>query len=67
MNVVAQIPRSKRPPQEPWRQFDALFALLRIKNGATVDCNFVDACKHAKEALASWRRLKLSVTVKAHL
>ena len=44
-----------------------LLSLLRIKNGATVDCNFIDAQKHAKEALLSWRRLKLSVTVKAHL
>jgi hypothetical protein len=63
----AEIAKKTTGTVEALKQFDALFAMLRIKNGATVDCNFVDARKHAKEALASWRRLKLSITVKAHL
>ncbi len=32
-----------------------------------VDCNVIKTRKQAKEALPSWRQLKLLVAVKAHL
>ena len=43
------------------------FALLWIQMAPGVDCNIIDACKHAEVVLASWRRFNLSVAVKAHL
>jgi hypothetical protein len=48
-------------------QFDALLALLRIPNGKVTEADIVNARKHAKKAMESWRKLGLSVTMKAHL
>ena len=48
-------------------QFDALLALLRISNGKVTEADIVNARKHAKKAMESWRKLGLSVTMKAHL
>ena len=52
---------------EALKQFDVLFAMLRIKNGATDDCCFDHVCLHAKRALECWQGLHLSATVKAHV
>ena len=48
-------------------QFDALFSLLRMENGTVEDCHVEWARIHAKRALACWRQLQLSVSMKAHL
>jgi hypothetical protein len=52
---------------EALKQFDALFAMLRIPNGQTADCSLQDILLHAKKAIASWRQLAMSVTPKVHI
>jgi hypothetical protein len=63
----AEVMERCRATVEALQHFDALFSFLRIPNGLVTESDYTAALDHAKKALACWRGLSLSVSVKAHL